>query len=106
MEIEHQNLFGGTGIVRIVIPEESPIDPFRSFKLYSLDPQAQIGKHQNQRDVTLLLGIDGSGSVIVNDTMIPMRKGSSISIPQKASLSIHNGSRQKPLQFWMICTRA
>lgn len=102
MEVEHQNLYGGSGIVKISVTEDQPVSPFVSVLLYKLQPNASIGLHQHQVDTTLLIGTSGFGSVVVNGTNKRTQSNDVLMIPCKAQVSISNLSSEEEFAFWMV----
>lgn len=102
MEIEHQNLYGGSGIVRISILDVELAPPFASVLLYTLEPLASIGLHQHQIDSTLLLCVAGQGYIHVDNEAKPVVQNEMVMIPCKAQVSIENLSKTDIFSFWMI----
>jgi len=102
MEVEHQNLYGGSGIVKISVIETQHVAPFVSVLLYKLQPNASIGLHQHQIDSTLLIGTSGFGSVCVNGVVHTTKTNDVLMIPCKAQVSMSNLSNTDEFSFWMI----
>lgn len=102
MEVEHQNLYGGSGIVKISVIETQHVAPFVSVLLYKLQPNASIGLHQHQIDSTLLIGTSGSGTVSINGDTNQTKTNDVLMIPCKAQVSMNNLSDTDEFSFWMI----
>ena len=102
MEVEHQNLYGGSGIIRIAIVDVKLVSPFKSVLRYKVEPLASIGLHQHQRDNTLLICTSGEGTVMVNGVSSVLVVHSTIMVPCKAQVSIHNPSDSETFEFWMV----
>ena len=102
MEVEHQNLYGGSGIVKISVIDAQVVAPFVSVLLYKLQPNASIGLHQHQVDSTLLIGTSGFGIVEVNGLKKCTQSNDVLMIPCKAQVSISNSSSDEEFAFWLV----
>jgi len=102
MEVEHQNLYGGSGIIRIAIVDVELVSPFKSVLRYKVEPRASIGLHQHQIDSALLICTSGQGTVVVNAASSVLVANSIIMVPCKAQVSIHNLSDGETFEFWMV----
>ena len=102
MEVEHQNLYGGSGIIRIAIVDVELVSPFKSVLRYKVEPVASIGLHQHQVDSTLLICISGQGTVVVNGSSFVLVAHETLMVPCKAQVSIHNPSDGETFEFWMV----
>ena len=102
MEVEHQNLYGGSGIVKITVVDLHLVPPFQSVLQYRIAPTASIGLHQHQVDSALLICTSGQGTVVMNKEPSTLIENDTVMIPRRAQLSIHNTSDDENFVFWMI----
>jgi mannose-1-phosphate guanylyltransferase/mannose-1-phosphate guanylyltransferase/mannose-6-phosphate isomerase len=96
---------------RAVVAEEHPFeerpwgryeilkdgDSFKS-KIIEVNPGQRISYQSHKKREEYWTIIDGGGVVILDDKEIPVRKGSTVHIPQRAKHRIHN-TGTKPLRF-------
>ena len=106
MEVEHQNLYGGSGIVKIAVVDLDLVPPFQSVLQYKLAPTASIGLHQHQVDSALLICTSGQGTVVMNKAPSTLTENDTVMIPCRAQISIHNTSDGENFEFWMIRVRS
>ncbi len=102
IEIEHQNLYGGSGIVRMKMIDEPLSQPFKAVHLYTLDPLANIGLHQHPTESLLLLCREGAGTIEVNGESKILQPDSVVVVPRAATLTIANTSGTKSLAYWLV----
>ena len=102
MEVEHQNLYGGLGIVKITIVDVDLVSPFESVNHYKVEPRASIGRHQHQVDSTLLIVTFGVGEIIINGTVSILSAQDTVMIPRQAQVSLQNISESDVFAFWIV----
>lgn len=105
MEVDHQNLYGGSGIVKITVVDVQLVPPFQSVLQYKLTPTASIGLHQHQVDSALLICTAGQGTVVMNQASSDLTENDTVMIPCRAQVSIHNTLEDGTFEFWMIRVR-
>ena len=105
MEVEHQNLYGGFGIVRIDIVDLHLVPPFVSVLQYKLDPTASIGLHQHQMDSSVMICTAGEGTVVINGEPSTLTVHGTATVPRQAQVSIQNASNEDTFEFWMVRAR-
>lgn len=102
MEVEHQNLYGGLGIVKITIVDADLLSPFESVNHYKVEPKASIGRHQHQVDSTLLIVTSGVGEIIINGIVSVLSAQDTVMIPRQAQISLQNTSDTDAFAFWIV----
>ena len=105
MEVEHQNLYGGTGIVRIAIVDIHLEPPYVSVLHYKVEPNASIGLHQHQMDSSVLICTAGEGTVVINGSTSTLTVHGTVMVPRRAQVSIHNILHGDTFEFWMVRAR-
>ncbi len=102
MEIEQQNLYGGSGIVWMKMIDEALSHPFKAVLLCTIDAGAHIGRHQHPNESLLLLCTEGAGAIEVDGDIREMRAGGVVVVPRAATLTIENTSSTDVMTYWMV----
>tara|TARA_B110000037_G_scaffold212172_1_gene264600 strand:+ start:147 stop:467 length:321 start_codon:yes stop_codon:yes gene_type:complete len=102
MTFQQENLFGGNGIVEIESRLKEGSFPFSAILLCKLEACGSIGKHRQQRDSELVIGISGQGMITINSKTEELIVKTSVFVPFGAVLSIENKSETEPLEYWII----
>ena len=102
MKFQQKDLFGGKGVVDIHSLLQGQAAPFSAALHCELEEGGFVGKHRQQRDPELIIGISGEGIVTVNDVENILREKSTVYVPFGAVLSIQNLSDKDSLQYLII----
>lgn len=76
--------------------------PFSAVLSCELAPKGIVGKHVQQRDPEILVGLGGEGVAEVNDEARTLSPGSVVYLAHGQTLSIHNLSASEPLRYLII----
>lgn len=100
-----ENLFGGTGVVKVWNLLGSAAPPFSAALGCELDPGGRVGRHVQQADPEIIVGIEGLGEAIVGTQQHALRPGDVVYLPFGETLEIINHSESEPLQYLIIKAR-
>jgi hypothetical protein len=95
-------LFGGTGIVRVWALLGAPRTPFAAVLACELEPAASVGTHQQQQYPELVIAVSGVGSVRVDGHLRAFSAGCVVELSLGQTLSISNGSNEEPLRYLIV----
>ncbi|MBX3270187.1 MAG: cupin domain-containing protein [Sandaracinaceae bacterium] len=95
-------LFGGEGTVTVYNLLTRAAPPFSAVLACELEPGGSVGRHVQQRDPELVLGLEGDGEATVDDTPWPLGPGDLVYLAHGQVLSIANRSREAPLRYLII----
>jgi quercetin dioxygenase-like cupin family protein len=100
-----RELFGGKGVVRVWSLRDAPALPFRAVLACELEPGASVGTHLQEHFSEIVIGIAGSGSVLVNGSTSAFGPGLVVELPRGHTLAIANDSDSAPLRYLIIKAR-
>lgn len=100
---EQEALFGGTGTVAVWdLLGRLSAPPFSAVLSCELEAGGEVGKHVQQRDPEILIGLSGDGEAEVDEVVQPLVPGSVIYLGHGQTLSIRNRSDVEPLRYFII----
>ncbi|MFK8000850.1 MAG: cupin domain-containing protein [Polyangiales bacterium] len=100
---EQEALFGGTGTVALWdLLGRVSAPPFSAALSCELEAGGSVGKHVQQRDPEIIIGLGGDGEAEVDDALHPLVAGSLVYLAHGQTLSIHNRSKDEPLRYLII----
>ena len=102
MTFQQENLFGGKGIVEIESLLKEGSFPFSAILHCTLEAGGSVGRHRQQRDPELVIGVSGQGTITINGKAHRLEVKTAIFVPFGAILSIDNGSETEQLEYWII----
>lgn len=102
MKLQQTDLFGGKGIVDILSLLKGNEEPFSAVLHCELAAGGSVGKHRQQRDPELVIGVSGEGTITVDGIVHPLVEKSAVYVPFGSVLSIQNLSAVQSLQYWII----
>lgn len=100
-------LFGGEGAVlvwNLLGASEAP--PFSAVLSCELDPGGSVGRHVQEHDPEIVIGLEGDGEATVDDRTLPLGPGDVAHLPLGAILAIRNRSTEAPLRYLIIKAKA
>ena len=104
---EQFELFGGTGTVSVWnLLGRLVAAPFSAVLSCELEASGVVGKHVQQRDPEIIVGLSGQGEAFVNDEAQALIAGAVVYLAHGHSLSIHNRSDTEPLRYLIIKAEA
>lgn len=96
-------LFGGTGTVSVWnLLGRQRAAPFTAALACELSPAADVGRHVQQRDAELLIGLEGTGLVTIAGATKTFGAGVVHHIAFGTSLAIRNTSGTAPLRYLIV----
>jgi hypothetical protein len=101
-----RDLFGGSGLVRVWSLVDAPTLPFTAVLACELDAGASVGTHRQEHFPELVIGISGTGSVVVNGIASEFAAGSVVELALGHTLAIANGSSEVPLRYLIVKSSA
>lgn len=99
-----RELFGGRGqvTVRSVVPAGGLPVPFSAVLACELSPGGSVGRHRQERDVELLIGVAGRGRALVDGAAHVLEPWAVVQLSLGVVLSIENDSSSEPLEYWIV----
>ena len=85
-----RGLFGGNGAVRVWSLVDAPLLPFMAVLACELEAGGSVGAHVQEQYPELVIGLAGSGTVIVNGHAAAFAAGSVVQLPRGHTLAIDN----------------
>jgi len=82
-----------------------PASPFAAILACELEPGGSVGTHLQEHFAEIVIGVEGVGSVLVNDTPAELRSGTVVELPLGHTLSIRNESGDEPLRYLIVKAR-
>jgi quercetin dioxygenase-like cupin family protein len=101
-----ENLFGGSGAVRVCNLLRAGAEPFTAILSCELDAGGSVGRHVQQEFAEVVIGVSGNGEATVNEQLFPLRAGDVVHVPLGAVLSIDNRNSQESLCYLIIKARS
>ena len=103
--IEHDALFGGAGRVRVWdLLGQRAVPPFSAVLSCELEAHGSVGRHVQQRDPEIVIGLAGRGEATVDDTVGSLQSGSVVYLEHGSVLAIRNCG-DEPLRYLIIKAR-
>ena len=100
-------LFGGVGAVTVWnLLGRASAPPFSAVLSCELEPGASVGRHVQQRDPEIVIGLGGDGEATVNDAAHPLGPGDVVHLGHGDVLAIFNRSDVTPLRYLIIKARS
>jgi quercetin dioxygenase-like cupin family protein len=100
-EVRHE-LFDGKRAVRVWNLAAAPALPFTAVLACELEPGGSVGTHLQEHFPEIVVGISGSGSVSVNQSVSAFSAGHVVELARGHTLSIVNTSNEEPLRYLII----
>lgn len=100
-----QALFGGHGEVLVwsLLAEEAP--PFTAVLSCELAAGGHVGRHVQQRDAEIVIGLTGCGEASVDGRAVPFGPGAVVHLPFGSSLELRNERLDAPLRYLIVKAR-
>lgn len=100
---EQEGLFGGTGKVAVWdLLGRLSAPPFSAVLSCELEAGGSVGKHVQQRDPEIIVGLGGEGEAEVDGVMQALVAGAVVYLAHGQTLSIYNRSDAEPLRYFII----
>ena len=96
------DLFGGTGSVDIWNLRQVLCPPFSAVLWCSLEANGDVGRHRQQDDPEIVIGVSGEGVAQVGGNEHHLICGSMVYLPLGQALSIRNTHPTTPLVYLII----
>lgn len=85
------DLHGGTGAVEVEdLLGSRMLPPFSAVLWCELEPGASVGRHRQQRDPELLIGVSGAGEAEVDGMPQALSSGATVLLPFGSTLALRN----------------
>jgi quercetin dioxygenase-like cupin family protein len=97
-----QELFGGTGEVRVWSLMTGDLPPFDCVLGCELDPGGSVGAHVQDRCTEVIIVTEGAGHARVGDQSIRLAPGVVVRLPLGETLALRNGSTSEPLRYLIV----
>jgi mannose-6-phosphate isomerase-like protein (cupin superfamily) len=98
-----ENLFGGTGTCLVWdLLGSTPAAPFTAVLSCELAERGRVGRHVQQRDSEIVIGLSGCGEAKVDGRAIPFGPGAVVYLRFGASLELTNERSDAPLTYLII----
>lgn len=97
-----QDMFGGTGEVRVWSLLKEALPPFDCVLGCELDAGGCVGAHVQDRCAEVVIVTEGHGEARVGDRAIALRPGVVVPLPLGLPLSLTNGSAMAPLRYLIV----
>ena len=98
-----EDLFGGTGDVlvwNLIAGRATP--PFTAVLSCELAEGGRVGRHKQQRDAEIVIGLEGCGEARVDGKAIPFGPGAVVHLPFGSALELVNERTDAPLRYLII----
>lgn len=98
-----QDMFGGTGTVLVWdLLERTMAPPFTAVLSCELAEGGRVGRHVQQRDAEIVIGMSGCGQAKVDGKAVPFGPGAVVFLPFGSSLELLNERDDAPLCYLII----
>lgn len=101
-----ENLFGGSGEVRVWNLLGHAAEPFTAVLACELAPGGSVGRHVQQEFPEIVVGLEGDGEAFVNQTPHSLEPGNVVHLPLGSVLALRNRSTDAPLRYLIIKARS
>jgi quercetin dioxygenase-like cupin family protein len=96
-------LFGGVGEVLVWdLMGASPLPPFTAVLACELAPGGRVGTHRQEHYPEIVVVTEGEGTAELDGAACPIAVGSVLALPLGSTLSLANGSGEKPLRYLIV----
>jgi mannose-6-phosphate isomerase-like protein (cupin superfamily) len=96
-------MFGGTGTVLVWdLLQRTMAPPFTAVLSCELAEGGSVGRHVQQRDSEILVGLSGCGEATVDGKAVPFGPGAVVFLPFGSSLELRNERDDAPLSYLII----
>lgn len=85
-----RELFGGRGEVKVWSLLPGAAEPFTALLSCELSPGGSVGRHVQQHDPEVVVGLSGNGRATVNDQPFSLGPGDVVHVPLGSVLAIEN----------------
>ncbi len=100
-------LFGGVGTVTVWnLLGRASAPPFSAVLSCELDPGGSVGRHVQQKDPEIVIGLEGDGEASVDGTAHRLGPGDVVHLAHGQVLAIANRSADAPLRYLIIKAEA
>jgi len=104
---KRDNLFGGMGTVEIWdLLGQRQADPFTAVLWCRLEPDGNVGRHQQSTEHEILVCLSGRGQAAVDQKHFPLSPGEMVYLPLGAILALDNLSSDHDLSYLIIKGKA
>jgi len=96
-------MFGGTGTVLVwdlLTPQ--PAAPFTAVLSCELAEGGKVGRHVQQRDSEIVIGVSGCGEATVDDRKVAFGPGAVVFLPLGSRLELVNERDDAPLCYLIV----
>lgn len=98
-----ENMFGGTGTVLVWdLLRAVAAPPFTAVLSCELAEGGRVGRHVQQRDAEIVIGVSGCGEARVDDRVVPFGPGAVVFLPLGGRLELVNERDDAPLCYLII----
>lgn len=98
-----EKLFGGEGAVTVWnLLGASAAPPFSAVLSCELDAGGWVGRHVQEHDPEIVIGLEGDGEATVDERTVSLAPGDVIHLPLGSILSIRNRAADAPLRYLII----
>lgn len=98
-----ENMFGGTGQVLVWdLLGRTPAPPFTAVLSCELAEGGRVGRHVQQRDSEIVIGISGCGEAKVDDRTVQFGPGAVVFLPFGSRLELVNERTDAPLCYLIV----
>ena len=102
-----EKLFGGDGAVTVWnLLGASAAPPFSAVLSCELEPGGSVGRHVQEHDPEIVIGLEGEGEATIDDRVVALGQGDVAHLPLGSVLAIRNRSSEAPLRYLIIKARA
>jgi mannose-6-phosphate isomerase-like protein (cupin superfamily) len=100
---ERQDLFGGHGVVRVTdLLGATVCAPFQAVLECELEAGAAVGTHLQADYAEIVIVIEGTGTIAVNDEQRTVVAGDVVALPLGATLAIDNSGQERSLRYLIV----
>lgn len=98
-----QAMFGGHGEVLVWdLLAGQPAPPFTSVLSCVLEAGGHVGRHVQQRDSEIVVGLTGCGEATVDGRAQPFGPGTVVFLPFRSTLELRNERADAPLRYLIV----
>jgi quercetin dioxygenase-like cupin family protein len=98
-----QALFGGVGEVLVWdLLGGQAAQPFTAVLSCVLEAGGHVGRHVQQRDSELVIGLSGSGEATVDGRAVAFGPGTVVFLPFQSALELRNERDDAPLRYLIV----
>lgn len=79
-----------------------PAAPFTAVLSCVLEAGGHVGRHVQQRDAELVVGLSGRGEATVDGRVVPLGPGTVVYLPFGSTLELRNEQVDAPLRYLIV----